>query len=122
MKPWHRPLARLPVRSAAPPAWVAVHKQRLERLYRLDPAQGVVPCAPDAASPEGCEVEVTHVEVEGSRWWSLCLEAYGADTARRDLVLRTAAVLFAAGTPPVLGADRAAGYPAWLLRRRAAKP
>lgn len=102
--------------EATPPYWAAVRKQRFRRIYRVDEAAGVVPVKERDEPPQGCELELARLEIDGVFWWTLCLEAFGEEAMLRDVLVQTATHLFAVGLPPVLAADHAAGYPAWLMQ------
>jgi hypothetical protein len=103
-------LSRLVPRLGLPKArWRTVRKER--RLVTL-PYGG--------RSDAGCRVELTALEVDGSRWSTVGFESYGPDD---DLVpaLRSAAERFFGslaadlpGLPGGLGAERSCGYPGWL--------
>ncbi len=86
--------------------WRTVRKER--RLVTL-PYGG--------RSEAGARVEITALEVDGSRWSTVGFESYGPDP---DLVpaLRTAAERFFASLaddlPGGLAAERSCGYPGWL--------
>ena len=94
---------RKEVVDALPPGpRLAVHKAR--RLCRA------------VTSTASCTLEVSEVAVGEAVWWTVCLEALAPTTAARERTLREAAQRWLAHPDtPVLPAEAARGYPAWLL-------
>ena len=90
--------------GAAPrDGWVEVRKRRAQRHAE--------------AGGGACALELSEVEVAGQTWWSVCLEASGPDAAARRAALDDGRRRWlAAEAAPVLPAEAAAGYPAWLRR------
>lgn len=76
--------------------WVPTHKRRVLR------------------DVDGCEVELTTVDVGSSWWWTLALEAPGADESARELLVAATSWLLSTGTPDELSFETAAsrGYAA----------
>ena len=65
-----------------------------------------------------CALELSHVEVDGEPWWSVCLEATGPDDdARRAALADAARQWLGHRDAPALAEAHAQGYPAWLLGR-----
>jgi hypothetical protein len=63
----------------------------------------------------GCRVELTALQTDGQRWWTVGFEAFGPDADRLGAL--TAAVerfLAAVDLPDGLKADLSCGYPGWL--------
>jgi len=82
--------------------WIEVQKTRRQRWLRFD---GAV-----------CALELSTVGRVGETWWSICLETLGEREAGRQLALHAAARRWLTREDaPVLPADVALGYPAWLL-------
>lgn len=112
---WTLPLVQ--AASVEEPAgdWVDVHKRRRIRDWTVAGAQ--VRRVPDEAYvAQGCSLELGQVEVGGRVWWSVCLEAFGADEDRlTDDLRRVARHVFANDATPTLAADRSMSYPVWLL-------
>ncbi|MGB3544970.1 hypothetical protein [Rubrivirga sp.] len=68
---------------------------------------------------DGCALELSRIVLEGEDWWSVCLEATGADDAERRSALEAGARRWLAiEDAPSLASSDAAGYPAWLRARR----
>jgi hypothetical protein len=102
-----------PVDLAAP-AWVAVEKVRALRRYRVTGDGEVVTMAAGEIADQACHLELTRTGVAGTIWWSLGLEAFGAESRLQESLRRVAEHLFAAGDPPRLDAADSYGYPGWL--------
>jgi hypothetical protein len=63
---------------------------------------------------QACHLELTRIGVAGTNWWSLGLEAFGAESGLQESLRRVAEHLFAAGDPPRLDAADSYGYAEWL--------
>jgi hypothetical protein len=62
----------------------------------------------------GCDVELTLLNgPDGTPWWTLGFEAFGAFDAVEDDLVATVAVM-RRRSPPPLPAGQASGYPGWL--------
>lgn len=98
----------LPVES-----WVEVEKSRRLSTYRLAPDGTVSPV--EGRAGDGCSVEITELVMDGSQWWSLGFEAFGAQERLADALTATAAAFFAgAEVAGALDGARSCAYPAWL--------
>jgi hypothetical protein len=98
--------------------WCSVRKVR--HLSYFDASHGTL----TATSPEPdleprCGVELTEVAVRGQQWWTLGFEATGAADALRDLVERTAALVFDRPLPGDLRLSLAdaGSYSEWLRKQ-----
>ncbi len=94
--------------------WVDVQKRIVKRRFLDHGIEAEVD--PRLPLTDFCDVELTALAVDGARWWSLALAAYGAP-ATRPWIMRGAWDAMAAAPPPlvleaVLGEQ--SGYPAWL--------
>lgn len=95
-------------------AWVPVRKTRW--LLRYAWADGTLQVTTDAELEPRCEVELSEVEGEGTKWWSLCCEASGGATDVLTGFAVQAARHLADNDPPhALTPEASYGYPAWLL-------
>jgi hypothetical protein len=74
----------------------------------------MVPFATDRYPDLGCDLELTHVRVQGRACWTLALEAFGQAGALLENLLHAAGVIFGSGEPPALQAEDSYGYPRWL--------
>lgn len=94
--------------------WRAVRKSR--RLLVLVPGEAGLLPAPSGSDPgEGCNLELTELEMDGTRAWTLGFEAYGA--FRREQLLKSVVCRHATDLtmiPASIGQSMA--YPEWLAR------
>jgi hypothetical protein len=97
--------------------WIDVAKTRRLHWYRMEEDGYVRPVADAAACRgHGCEVELSTVEAEDERWWSLCFEAFG-DPQALDFTLSTVADhALAVDHPPLMIVEDSYAYPRWLSR------
>jgi hypothetical protein len=91
-----------------------VRKQRWLRSFDVGAGMTVETRGESVARNAGCDVELTSLTLpDGSAWWTVGFESFGAlDRVEADLA-KTLAVM-AARHPPIVQAGHAAGYPAWL--------
>lgn len=100
---WRKWTLGLATDALLAPGWIDVPKTRQQRWVQFE----------DAA----CALELATVELNGTPWWSVCLEASGGTSGARQRVFRKAASRWLDRPEgPVLPADTALGYPAWLHR------
>lgn len=95
------------------PVWVKVGKVRYSQLYQ------VIKKKPQAVSSDmdvdnGCSFELTNVEVNGNKWWTIGLEAFGEDSNLKDNLQATADFIFGSYDIFPLQADDSYGYPSLL--------
>jgi hypothetical protein len=95
------------------PHWIAVEKRRTLRRYRLE-GERVVRVLPAELPEQGCDLELTRIRAGREAWWSLGLEAYGADPYLESLLVQVAGRLMARTEPPSLATENSYGYPEWL--------
>ena len=127
-------LAQLGVRTVG--ARVSGEMERWAKWSALAPAVGFAPAGetkPDGAPrwrsvaksrrtvmlPAGAReltvfAEVTELEVDGRRYWTVAVEASGASDSAASLVVSAASRLASCGAADALCAARPAAYPAWL--------
>lgn len=98
---------------AEPAGWVAVAKKRWVRKFAI--SGDVATEVPSEQRPaEGCNVELTELEVGRERWWSFAFEAFGAAEHVRDN-LRVATAQFLSTSPPVsFSVANSCSYAVWL--------
>jgi hypothetical protein len=98
---------------------IKIEKQRWMRKFRVAAGTATeLSTAASGARLSGCDVELTLLEgPDGTPWWTLGFEAFGAfDRVERDL---TATLVVVAGrSPPLLPEGQATGYPGWLAARQ----
>ena len=98
---------------------IKIAKQRWMRKFRVrDGDVTELPAAESAPRLAGCDVELTLLEgPDGSAWWTLGFEAFGAfDRVEADLIATVAVMVRRA--PPLLAGGEASGYPGWLAARQ----
>ncbi len=96
-----------------PTGWLPVAKKRWVRKFAI--SGDVATEVPSEQRPaEGCNVELTELEVGGERWWSFAFEAFGAAEHVRDN-LRVATAQFLSTSPPVsFSVANSCSYAVWL--------
>jgi hypothetical protein len=117
-----------PVPGRAPgwnssPAWIGVEKKRWLFLYQTGREGDIAPAPDGEGIEQGCQVELSRIQVQGQAGWSLSFEAFGGEAAGREALLLVAAQ-FLAGKPIdlPLSAANSYGYPKWLAGRRDGAP
>jgi hypothetical protein len=104
------------------PHWIRVKKDRQLRRYQLtlngllSQSAPVSGAADEVATNQvrGCDVELTSIQVENQKWWSLAFEAFGqVDSAYEDLLF-VIGRLTESNEPPRFTAANSFGYPYWL--------
>ena len=121
---WRKWGLALAPHAAAPSAasgWVDVEKTRRLRGFALDAGGALAPVPPEDQYADGAvALELSTLVVEGAAFWSVCLEANGADEAARLGTLRRVGRRVLAAAPEgALPRARSVGYPAWLASRPA---
>ena len=95
-------------------SWIAVEKERTLIQFQVDSGGRVEPLSPIGYGAGGCGLELTHIQAGGAAWWSLGLEAHGAEATLHENLVAVARHLFARGTGPRLKSTASYGYPRWL--------
>ncbi|MEA5599290.1 hypothetical protein [Rivularia sp. UHCC 0363] len=95
------------------PVWVRVAKVRFSQLYQVV-ANTVQPVSSDPNVDNGCSLELTNIEVNGNKWWSIALEAFGEDSNLKDNLQVTANFVFRNYDNFSLQAKSSYGYPSLL--------
>ena len=95
------------------PVWVKVAKVRYSQLYQI------LEKTPQAVSSDtdvdnGCSLELTNVEINGNKLWSIALEAFGEDCNLKDNLQVTADIVFSSYDLFPLQAENSYGYPSLL--------
>lgn len=115
--------AQLVQEQQGPETWVQVEKSRTLRLFALSDGIEEKPAGEWLSGP-GCFVELAALRVAGSaedwgaasRWWSVCLEAFGPGDQVVQLVDRMASSDMLQPISPSLPAEASMSYPEWLIR------
>jgi hypothetical protein len=101
-----------------PNGLIKVAKQRWMRKFEV--AGGTVrelAATESAERSSGCDVELTLLDgPDGTPWWTVGFEAFGAFDEVEDDLTATLAVV-QRRSPPLLPAGEASGYPGWLATR-----
>ncbi len=92
--------------------WLRVNKTRRVRLYRLTTNDTPIP--QDSAQGSICQVELTSVLVQGTRWWSLGFEASGVEANQQKLLMIVATKLLKHVEGICLPEVDSMSYPEWL--------
>ncbi len=96
-------------------SWIAVKKERQLYTVQLTAHKRIVTLSAEDNPAEGCNLELTSIEVGGKQWWSLGFEAFGDElTIGENLRLVAETILTDDSGPPALGAEHSYGYPKWL--------
>ncbi|MCE7988955.1 MAG: hypothetical protein DYG89_47985 [Caldilinea sp. CFX5] len=93
---------------------VDVQKKRWLRKFSLDSGQPA-PVSTDQRPAEGCTVELTQLHVQDRPYWTLALEAFGAEQQVRAHLWTVATAFLAQHSPPVSCTTvNSCSYPVWL--------
>ncbi|MBD2184169.1 hypothetical protein H6S82_25640 [Planktothrix sp. FACHB-1355] len=94
--------------------WVSVKKVRSQRKYQVSADASVTSVPVDKAINQGCNVEITQLDIKDNLWWSLALEAFGED-ANLMYNLETVSIwLFQTYSASKLQVQNSSAYPQWL--------
>jgi len=110
------------VTNPSEPNWIRVQKERQLRCYQLVPNDLLSLEAGDTGAEEDvttnkvrrCDVELTSIQVENRRWWSLALEASGQTAGTYEDLISVFSRLSESNEPPPLSAGNSFSYPSWL--------
>ena len=110
------------VTNPSEPYWIRVQKERQLRSYQLVPNDLLSLEVGEKGAEDNvttnkvrrCDVELTSIQVENRRWWSLAIEASGqTDRTYEDLIF-VFSQLSESNEPPRLTAGNSFSYPSWL--------
>jgi hypothetical protein len=115
--------AQLVQEQQGPETWVQVEKSRTLRLFELADAVEERP-AGEWLAGSGCFIELATLRIaedaedwsSASHWWSVCLEAFGAQGQVAQLVDRMASADVLQTISAELPAEFSMSYPEWLVR------
>ncbi|XZN91418.1 MAG: hypothetical protein ACM65M_00610 [Microcoleus sp.] len=104
----------LPADLIATGKWVKVKKKRAQRLYQVS-APGVLMSVPvEAPIPQGCIVEITQLNINGSPSWTLGFEAFGSESFLTESLQTVATWTNKSYQAQKLKVEDSSGYPIWL--------
>lgn len=104
----------LPVINASPLNWVEVDKARQQQQYQITGNNQIVALSVDTPVEQGCNLELTQIQVDGKAWWTVGFESFGDESALESNLLLTARHIFAKNRPPRLRMLESYSYPGWL--------
>jgi hypothetical protein len=95
------------------PCWVSVQKVRYSQIYQVL-GESPQPVSSPEGVDNGCSIELTHLIIQETSWWSLALEAFGEDVRLMNNLQLTASYLFKNYQVFKLLAQNSYAYPRWL--------
>ncbi|MBV7256095.1 hypothetical protein KCG44_04770 [Pacificimonas sp. WHA3] len=93
---------------------LAVGKQRRRRILAFEDGGWREESSEDDVEA-GVAVEIADIDIDGERWTTACLEAFGDDNVSG--LLQAAVTLFGPWPQDMVGPDLVGGYPLWLSQR-----
>ncbi|MEG3911296.1 MULTISPECIES: hypothetical protein [unclassified Microcoleus] len=107
-------MAPIPADILATGKWVAVKKKRAQRLYQVSTPGSLMSVPVEAPIPQGCTVELTQLNINGSAWWSLGFEAFGSESCLTESLQTVATWTSKSYQAQKLKAEDSSAYPIWL--------
>ena len=106
------------LRSTASHLWIAIRKERTLRTFSPDGDSLIEIPAGRVFLSEGCNVELTTIQVEGSAYWSFAIEAFGASNRVEQHLRHVAGIVLADehNPPHPFPASDSCSYPEWIER------
>ncbi|RUR77096.1 hypothetical protein ACF3DV_08205 [Chlorogloeopsis fritschii PCC 9212] len=98
------------------PVWVSVQKVRYSQIYQVLPELLLQPVSDNENIDNGCRVELTHLVIQESNWWSIGFEAFGEDSRLMNNLQITANRAFNNESGSKFLADDSYAYPSWLAQ------
>jgi hypothetical protein len=96
------------------PAWIAIHKTRRLRRYRVTSVGDVFAITGAEIAPQACIIELAEVVIHGETWWSLAFEAFGPQAGLHATFTRVAQHTLRGSAVPDLDAEHSHGYAQWM--------
>jgi hypothetical protein len=109
-------IAPVPADIIATGKWVGVKKKRSQRLYQVTSPGSLMSVPVEAPIPQGCSVELTQLNVNGSEWWTLGFEAFGYETTLTETLQTVANWVSKSYHGQKFKVEDASSYPSWLAR------
>lgn len=97
--------------------WVGVKKKRSLRLYHVSESGAVMSVPVEAPIPQGCTVEITQLNINGSPWWTVGFEAFGSESLLTETLQTVATWVSKSYQGQKLKAEDSSGYPNWLASK-----
>ena len=94
--------------------WMSVKKVRAQRQYQVVPGKSIIAVPVTKSIDQGCNVELTHLGINGNAWWSLAFEAFGEDDCLINTLQAVANWVFKNYRGPELQVEDSYAYPKWL--------
>ncbi|UNU26863.1 hypothetical protein [Microcoleus vaginatus] len=110
-------MAPIPADIVATGKWVGVKKKRAQRLYQVSAPGSLMPVMSvpvEAPIPQGCTVELTQLNINGSAWWTLGFEAFGSESCLTESLETVASWTSKSYQAQKLKAEDSSAYPIWL--------
>ena len=110
-------MAPVPADILATGKWVGVKKKRAQRLYQVSAPGSLMSVPVEAPIPQGCTVELTQLNINGSAWWTLGFEAFGSDSSLTESLQTVATWTSKTYQAQKLNAADSSAYPIWLTTK-----
>ncbi len=107
-------MAPVPADIVATGKWVGVKKKRAQRLYHVSESGAVMSVPVEAPIPQGCSVELTQLNINGSPWWTLGFETFGSESSLTESLQTVANWTSKSYQAQKLKAEDSSAYPIWL--------
>lgn len=107
-------IAPIPADIVATGKWVGVKKKRAQRLYQVSAPGSLMSVPVEAPIPQGCTVELTQLNINGSAWWTLGFEAFGSESCLTENLQTVATWTSKSYQAQKLKAEDSSAYPIWL--------
>ncbi len=96
------------------PPWIAVHKARRLRRYVVTDGGEVIAIAGMEVVPQGCNIELAELTLQGEKWWSLAFETFGPEERLHATFVCVVGHTLCGKAVPNLDAAHSHGYAQWL--------
>ena len=110
-------MAPVPADIVATGKWVGVKKKRAQRLYQVSAPGSLMSVPVEAPIPQGCTVELTQLNINGSAWWTLGFEAFGSESSLTESLQTVATWTSKSYQAQKLNAADSSAYPIWLTTK-----
>ena len=110
-------MAPVPADILATGKWVEVKKKRAQRLYQVSAPGSLISVPVEAPIPQGCTVELTQLNINGSAWWTLGFEAFGSESSLTESLQTVATWTSKSYQAQKLNVADSSAYPIWLTSK-----